>query len=72
MVRLDEDCTQYVLTHCPTRTDAALMRRFGISYNTLRKIEARSPLRPSLAARLHARIHRERAEEESPQAAAAC
>jgi hypothetical protein len=60
MVRLDEECTQYVLNHCPKRTDDALMQRFGISYNTLRKIEARSPLRPSLATRLHDRIHRER------------
>ena len=35
------------------------MQRFGISYNTLRKIEAGDPIRRSVAARLEDRLNRE-------------
>jgi hypothetical protein len=56
MVELDEELATYVLEHCPGRTDEALRDRFGISYNTLRKIEAGAPLRNSVVARLKERI----------------
>lgn len=56
MTILEEDIARYVLNNCPARKDSELMRRFGISYNTLRKIEARQPLRASLAARLQSLI----------------
>ena len=38
------------------RTDEALNERFGISYNSWRKLLAGQPIRPSLANRLKARI----------------
>lgn len=38
------------------RTDEALNARFGISYNSWRKLLAGQPIRPSLARRLKARI----------------
>lgn len=38
------------------RTDEALNARFGISYNTWRKLLAGHPIRPSLADRLKGRI----------------
>ncbi|MDI1296603.1 MAG: hypothetical protein PSY12_12085 [bacterium] len=38
------------------RTDEALNARFGISYNTWRKLLAGQPIRPSLAGRLTDRI----------------
>ena len=38
------------------RTDEALNARFGISYNTWRKLLAGQPIRPSLADRLKGRI----------------
>ena len=37
-------------------TDEALNARFGISYNTWRKLLAGQPIRPSLADRLKGRI----------------
>jgi homoserine acetyltransferase len=40
------------------RTDAALNARFGISYNTWRKLIAGEPVRASLISRLEARIDR--------------
>lgn len=56
MVKLEESIIRHVLTHCPKRTDAALQDRFGISYNTLRKIESGEPIRASVAQRLKARL----------------
>ena len=38
------------------RTDAALGARFGISYNTWRKLIAGQPIRASLLSRLETRI----------------
>jgi hypothetical protein len=38
------------------RTDAALGARFGISYNTWRKLIAGQPIRASLLSRLESRI----------------
>jgi hypothetical protein len=52
LIRIREDLRDYLLRTCPLRTDEALMHRFGISYNTLRKIESGAAVRRSLAERL--------------------
>lgn len=44
---------QAMVTH---RTDAALTERFGISYNTWRKLIGGHPVRASLLTRLEARL----------------
>jgi hypothetical protein len=62
MVTLEAQLVGYLLSQCPSRTDEALMERFAISYNTLRKIEAGLPIRRSLATRLEQRLRRELAE----------
>ena len=59
MVTLDDNLANYILSNCPARTDEALMARFAISYNTLRKIEAGLPIRRSVAARLEERLRGE-------------
>lgn len=59
MVILEPKLAHYVINNCPARTDEALMERFGISYNTLRKIEAGLPIRSSLANRLEDRLKEE-------------
>ncbi|OYW48142.1 MAG: hypothetical protein B7Y36_16335 [Novosphingobium sp. 28-62-57] len=46
----------------PALTDEALQDRFGISYNTWRRIVADKPLRRSVAQRLISRIGAELAE----------
>lgn len=46
---------QAMVTH---RTDEALNARFGISYNTWRKLIAGQPVRASLLSRLEARLDR--------------
>ena len=56
MVILEKKIVNYVLSETPARTDEALMARFGISYNTLRKIEVGLPVRKSLADRLENRF----------------
>ena len=56
MVELEQEVARFVLEQCPARTDEALQDRFGISYNTLRKIEAGAPIRASVAMRLKERI----------------
>ncbi len=56
MVRLEQRLARYIIENCPTRTDEALQQRFGISYNTLRKIEAGQMVRRSLAQRLADRL----------------
>lgn len=60
MTRLCPDIADYVLRSCPARTEAAVMSRFGISYNTFRKIERGEPIRASVAQRLLERIEEER------------
>lgn len=59
MVVLEERFVKYILNKSPARIKEALMDRFGISYNTLRKIEAGSPIRRSLAARIESRLREE-------------
>ena len=59
MTELDEHIARHILDNCPARTDGALMQRFGISYNTLRKIESGEPIRRSLAIRLQERLEKE-------------
>jgi hypothetical protein len=49
-----------MVTH---RTDEALNARFGISYNTWRKLIAGQPVRASLLSRLEARIESLEAQE---------
>lgn len=57
---LEDRIVDHLLHHCPARTDEALMERFGISYNTFRKIERRQPIRVSVADRLRARLATEK------------
>ena len=59
MIKLEDTLASYLLSHCPARTDEALMDRFGISYNTLRRIQAGMPIRRSVAARLEQRLRSE-------------
>ena len=59
MVELNEAVARHILQHCPARTESALRDRFGISYNTLRKIERREPIRRSVAERLQQRLQAE-------------
>lgn len=60
LIHLPSDIADYVLQGCSVRTEEAVMNRFGISYNTLRKIERGEPIRASVAQRLRARIDEER------------
>ncbi|MFC3309876.1 hypothetical protein [Blastomonas aquatica] len=60
LIHLSREIADYVLQGCSVRTEAAVMDRFGISYNTLRKIERGEPIRASVAQRLLARIEDER------------
>ncbi|MFT3965017.1 MAG: hypothetical protein QM690_03950 [Sphingobium sp.] len=49
----------HAMRHLVTgRTDEQLTVRFGISYNSWRKIMAGEPVRPSLARRLEERVRR--------------
>lgn len=59
MVELSEQIVRHILEHCPARTKDALRERFGISYNTLLKIERGEPIRRSLAERLEKRLQAE-------------
>ena len=56
MTKLETAIARHILQHCPARTNDALRERFGISYNTLRKIEAGEPIRVSLARRLRDKV----------------
>lgn len=56
MMTLPPEIVEYILANCPGRTDEALQPRFGISYNTWRRIERGDALRRSLAERLIQRI----------------
>ncbi|WP_370170051.1 hypothetical protein [Sphingobium abikonense] len=55
-VHLEEEMILQMQRLVTGRTDEALNARFGISYNTWRKLLAGQPIRPSLADRLKARI----------------
>lgn len=56
---LEPDAVEYLLRNCPGRTDRVLMDRFGISYNTFRKIERGEAIRASVADRLMQRLRPE-------------
>lgn len=60
MCHLPEDIIMHLAQHCPARTDEALQPRFGISYNTLRRIERGQVVRQSVAQRLVDRVRTER------------
>lgn len=55
-VHLDERMILQMQSLATGRTDEALNARFGISYNTWRKLLAGQPIRSSLAGRLTERI----------------
>jgi hypothetical protein len=55
-VHLEEEMILQMQRLVTGRTDEALNARFGISYNTWRKLLAGQPIRPSLADRLKGRI----------------
>lgn len=55
-VHLEEEMILQMQRLATGRTDEALNARFGISYNTWRKLLAGQPIRPSLADRLKDRI----------------
>ncbi|EXS72060.1 hypothetical protein [Sphingobium sp. Ant17] len=55
-VHLEEEMILQMQRLVAGRTDEALNARFGISYNTWRKLLAGQPIRPSLADRLKGRI----------------
>lgn len=55
-VHLEEEMILQMQRLAIGRTDEALNARFGISYNTWRKLLAGQPIRPSLADRLKGRI----------------
>lgn len=55
-VHLDEETILQMQRLATRRTDEAPNARFGISYNTWRKLLAGQPIRPSLAVRLTGRI----------------
>lgn len=59
VVVLEERFSKYLMRKVPSRTEEVIMKRFGISYNTFRKIEAGAPIRRSLAARLETRLEEE-------------
>lgn len=59
MCTLPYEIIAHIIAHCPGRTDEALQPRFGISYNTWRKIAAGEPIRATVAARLIERIKAE-------------
>jgi hypothetical protein len=59
MMKLDEVFVERLLQDCPGRTDEHLMERFGISYNTFRKIERGESIRASVALRLMEKLQRE-------------
>ena len=58
LVQLDPEAVALMQRHLDGRTDETLNARFGISYNTWRKIAAGQGVRPSVADRLLARLSR--------------
>ncbi len=59
LIKVEDRIVQHIIAHCPARTDEALQERFGISYNTLRKIETGQSVRRTLAQRLSERLQNE-------------
>jgi hypothetical protein len=59
MERIPAAIIDHMRRNCPARTDEALQDRFGISYNTWRRIDAGRPIRASLAQRIVDRVGRE-------------
>lgn len=57
---LPQDVVAHLIAHCPGRTDEALQPRFGISYNTWRKILEGEAIRQTVAERLIERVKAER------------
>jgi hypothetical protein len=55
---LEAQVVERMKTLVASRTRASLNERFGISYNTWRKVMDGLPLRSSLAARLRERVRR--------------
>lgn len=56
LVQLDPEAVALMWRHLDGRTDETLNARFGISYNTWRKIAAGQGVRPSVADRLLTRL----------------
>lgn len=56
MVLVPPETVARMRRHLDGRTDAALNARFGISYNTWRKLDAGEPVRASVATRLASRL----------------
>jgi hypothetical protein len=56
LVRINAETVARMESLVVGRTDEALNARFGISYNTWRKVTAGEPVRASLADRLIARL----------------
>lgn len=53
---VDPQIVNRMMAQLPGETDEALMDRFGISYNTWRKVRMGSPIRHSVAERLEQRL----------------
>lgn len=60
MCVVPSEVVNHLKDNCPARTDEALQPRFGISYNTLRRIERGEAIRQSVALRLVERVTAER------------
>jgi hypothetical protein len=59
MKPVEQDLASYLLSQVEKFAKGRVLERYAISYNTLRKIEAGLPLRPSLKQRLEARLRSE-------------
>lgn len=53
---VDEQAVLLMRREVCAQTDEALMRQFGISYNTWRKVREGQPIRRSVADRLESRL----------------
>ena len=58
VIVLEEELRLALVSATSVRTDQYLMDNFGICYSTFRKIEARQPIRASLAERVKVRLLR--------------
>jgi hypothetical protein len=56
LVVLEDNLRKKIIDLTENRTDQYLTEKFGISYNTFRKIESCLPVRASLADRLRVRL----------------
>lgn len=59
MKPVEENLARFLIRESERYSKAQALERFAISYNTLRKIEAGLPLRPSVAERLEDRLRAE-------------